>query len=176
MDDKYQCIKCDKSFPYIGDLWIHQVSTKNHTNSNFVIPPTLPEDLNPILVYFLAEQNAQLIEDINELKNTLKILMKKYVDNLVIDELKMCKKCTFSTNSMDNLSKHMKESHNRIFHCPKCELTFSFRTDMRNHKRKVHDKVMQLCSNEFQTYQNLKDHQQKKCKTKIIKCNKCDYM
>ena len=105
-----------------------------------------------------------------------------------------CQKCSFNTNSLDELRKHAETKHKVGFACPVCQKTFVFKTDLNKHKRTVHNKathVCNICQGNFLTYQGLKDHKQKRCKTKAtdaavkqrsevkhveLKYQKCNYV
>ena len=73
---------------------------------------------------------------------------------------------------MSDLAHHVHFNHRSIVECPQCDKTFRFRTGMRMHKRQVHNKVTHtccICSGKFKSFQDLKNHLQQKCKTKISK-------
>ena len=73
---------------------------------------------------------------------------------------------------MSDLAHHVQFNHRSILECPQCDKTFRFRTGMRMHKRQVHNNVTHtccICSGKFKSFQDLKNHLQQKCKTKISK-------
>ena len=54
-----------------------------------------------------------------------------------------CTECDYSTNRMDNLSKHIKVKHEddaTSFACQDCDFTSKFRYNLNRHIRNAHNK------------------------------------
>ena len=104
---------------------------------------------------------------------------------------KKCKRCSYSTRSLEDLRKHMEEVHKIGVACPICNKTFVFMSDMKKHKRIVHDHATHncnVCKAVFQTKKGMTDHRQTRCRTPAtaasqtnevsgaeLKCHYCEY-
>ena len=81
-----------------------------------------------------------------------------------------CRKCNYCTKNLEDLRKHMEEIHKIGVSCPTCDKRFVFISDMKKHKRTVHDNATyscNVCGTLFQTKKGWNDHRQKRCRTSV---------
>ena len=83
-------------------------------------------------------------------------------------EIKKCKKCKFTTQTMKVLELHIENDHAYDFQCGECGKKFPFKNQLKLHRREVHEEgtfSCFVCNTSFKTHKELKQHIQKKCKS-----------
>ena len=76
MGQKYSCKECDFATDYVANTWRHTL--KQHPDPSLELMPEQNE--NEVMLKCVAEQNAQIIEELDTFKNVFNGAFEKLAD------------------------------------------------------------------------------------------------